>query len=85
VDDVNKPSHYCYSKYEVIDVLEAWFPNDPLLWQVGKYIARCNHKGSLLKDLKKAQYYLTRKITQIEKVDPHTNTKPIIPGETFPT
>jgi hypothetical protein len=66
MDEVNKPSHYCYSKYEVIDVLEAWFPDDPLLWQVGKYIARYRHKGTPLKDLKKAQYYLTRKINQLE-------------------
>jgi len=39
-DNVNHPNHYTFGRYEVIDVLEDWFPTDPLLWQVGKYIAR---------------------------------------------
>jgi hypothetical protein len=46
----------------VIDVLEDWFPADPLLWQVGKYIARAGRKGSLVEDLKKAAWYLNRRI-----------------------
>lgn len=66
-DPVIHPAHYTFSKYEVIDVLEEWFENDPLLWQVGKYIARATHKGRELEDLKKAFFYLGRKIQKLEK------------------
>jgi hypothetical protein len=67
-DPVNHPGHYTFGKYEVIDVLEDWFPADPLLWQVGKYIARAGRKGNTLEDLKKAAWYLKRRI---EKEAPH--------------
>jgi hypothetical protein len=62
---VNHPKHYTFGKYEVLDILEDWFPNDPLLWQVGKYLARANHKGELLTDLKKAAWYLDAKIKKV--------------------
>jgi hypothetical protein len=39
-----------------------WFPTDPLLWQVGKYIMRAGHKGPALEDLEKASWYLARRI-----------------------
>lgn len=68
-DPVNHPTHYTRGRFEVIDVLEDWFVDDPLLWQVGKYIARCRHKGSELQDLKKAQFYLNRRIARMEGVD----------------
>jgi hypothetical protein len=61
-DPVNHPGHYTFGKYEVIDVLEDWFPTDPLLWQVGKYIARAGRKGNIAEDLKKAAWYLQRRI-----------------------
>jgi len=61
-DPVNHPAHYTFGKFEVIDVLEDFFPTDPLLWQVGKYIARAGRKGSALQDLKKAAWYLQRRI-----------------------
>ena len=65
-DPVNHPPHYTSGKYEVIDVLEDWFQTEPLLWQVGKYIARAFHKGRPLQDLEKAQWYLARRIHQLE-------------------
>lgn len=65
-DPVNHPTHYTFGKFEVIDVLEDWFPNDPLLWQVGKYISRAGRKGSKTVDLKKARFYLDRAIVQAE-------------------
>jgi hypothetical protein len=65
-DPVNHPGHYTFGKYEVIDVLEDWFPADPLLWQVGKYIARAGRKGNLVEDLKKAAWYLRRRIEKEE-------------------
>ena len=61
-DLVNHPSHYTFGRFEVIDVLEDWFSDDPLLWQVVKYLARAKHKGNLLQDLEKAQFYLQRRI-----------------------
>lgn len=58
-DNVNKPSHYNFGKYEVIDVLEDWFPETPLLWNAVKYIARWNKKGNnsyiFIENLKKSK------------------------------
>ncbi len=68
-DPINHPSHYTFGKFEVIDVLADWFPTDPLLWQVGKYIARAGHKGKEISDLKKARFYLDRKIKELEKLE----------------
>lgn len=70
VDHVNHPPHYTFGKYEVLDVLMDWFPAEPLLWQVCKYIARASHKGAMLQDLKKARFYLERRIAAIEKDTP---------------
>lgn len=67
-DPVNHPPHYTFGRYEVADVLEDWFPDDPLLWQVGKYIARAKHKGHLLTDLRKAAWYLNRRIEQLDSL-----------------
>lgn len=69
VDAVNHPLHYTFGKFEVIDVLEDWFPTDPLLWQVGKYIARAGHKGNKLQDLEKARFYLERAISKLKAED----------------
>jgi len=66
VDAVNHPSHYTQNKWEVIDVLEEFFPKDPLLFNVGKYILRHEHKANSLEDLKKAAWYLARRIEQME-------------------
>jgi hypothetical protein len=65
-DPVNHPSHYTFGHFEVIDVLQDWFPSSPLLWQVVKYVARAQHKGNMLQDLKKAQFYLNKAIEQLE-------------------
>lgn len=68
-DNVNKPKHYTFGKFEVIDVLMDWFSTDPLMWQVGKYIARYMHKGKPLEDLKKARFYLDKRIAQLESTE----------------
>lgn len=73
-DPVNHPQHYTFGKYEVIDVLEDWFATDPLLWQVGKYLARAGRKGDVLEDLKKARWYLDRRISKLEESE---KTKPV--------
>ena len=66
VDDINSPAHYTQNKWEAIEVLEEFFPTDPLLFNVGKYLLRHEHKENPLKDLKKAAWYLDRKIKQLE-------------------
>ena len=65
-DKVNHPKHYTYGKYEVIDVLEDWgLDKEFCLGNTVKYIARAKHKGNELEDLRKAQWYLNRKIKQL--------------------
>lgn len=62
---VNHPAHYNAGKIEVIDALEDW----KLGFHEGnvvKYIARAKHKGRELEDLKKARWYLDRRIQQME-------------------
>lgn len=62
---VNHPRHYNFGTIEVIDVIEDW----NLGFHLGntiKYIARAPHKGSELEDLKKARWYLDRKIRNLE-------------------
>jgi hypothetical protein len=64
-DAVNHPAHYTQGKIEVIDALEDW----KLGFHEGnvvKYVARAKHKGRELEDLKKARWYLDRRIQQME-------------------
>ena len=68
-DQVNHPQHYGGdSTYEAVNVIEAW----GLGWHCGsavKYIARAGKKPNNpeLQDLKKARWYIDRKIAQLEK------------------
>jgi hypothetical protein len=65
-DVVDHPQHYNFGKIEVIDVIEDW----QLCFHLGntvKYIARAKYKGRELEDLKKARWYLERKIRQLEE------------------
>ena len=65
-DSVNHPSHYNVGKIEVIDAVEDWRLGFHL-GNVVKYVARADHKGNTLEDLKKASWYLNRKIALLEK------------------
>ena len=65
-DSVNHPKHYNFSKFEVIDVIEEWGLGFNL-GNVIKYIARADHKGKPIEDLKKAYFYLGREIARREK------------------
>jgi hypothetical protein len=65
-DPVNHPKHYTSGKIEVIDFLEDQTLGFHLA-NVVKYIARSAHKGTELQDLRKAAWYLNRKISQLEK------------------
>jgi len=65
-DSVNSPAHYKVGGIETIDFIEA----KKLGYNLGnvvKYVSRADHKGKLLEDLKKAQWYLAREIDDIEK------------------
>lgn len=66
---VNHPSHYGGSEnvYEAIKVIENW-DLDFHLGNTVKYISRAGKKGTdkELQDLKKAMFYLERKITNLE-------------------
>lgn len=64
-DMVNHPPHYTTGKIEVIDFIrDQQF--DYLEGNVVKYVARARHKGKELQDLKKAAWYLNRRIEELE-------------------
>lgn len=67
-DDVNHPDHYTLGKIEVFDFIKAW----DLSFAEGnvvKYTVRAPYKGSKLKDLKKARWYLDQLIAEAELAD----------------
>ena len=67
-DPVNHPSHYTWSSIEPIDAIEAWqLPYH--LGNVVKYVSRAGHKdkSKTLEDLKKANWYLSRYISNLEQ------------------
>ena len=66
-DMIDHPAHYNFGSIEPIDVVEDW-ELDYHLGTVIKYIARCGLKegSSELEDLKKAQWYLSRKIQNLQ-------------------
>lgn len=68
---VNHPSHYGGKDnvYEVVKVCEAWgLDNDAYIFNVVKYVARAGKKDTdkELQDMKKALWYLNRKIERLE-------------------
>lgn len=65
LEKVNHPAHYNVGSIEVIDAIEDWKLGFHL-GNVVKYVARAGHKGSELEDLKKAEWYLQRKIAKLE-------------------
>lgn len=65
---INHPPHYGGdTTYEAIKVIEAWKLGF-CLGNTVKYIARADHKGNKLEDLKKARWYLDREIENLESV-----------------
>ena len=71
-DPINHPAHYTAGKIESIDVIEDW-DLDHHLAAVVKYICRRGRRGNRfrpatqLEDLKKARWYLDRRITMLER------------------
>jgi hypothetical protein len=64
-NSVNHPSHYNKGKFEVIDVIEDWKLGF-CLGNAIKYIARAEHKGNNVEDLRKAEWYIQREIKRLE-------------------
>lgn len=69
---VSHPEHYGGKEnvYEVVKVCENWgLDKDAYLFNVVKYVARAGKKypEKELEDLKKAMFYLDRKIKNLEK------------------
>jgi iron-sulfur cluster repair protein YtfE (RIC family) len=66
-ENIAHPEHYGGKEnpYEAIKVIEAW-DLDFCLGNVVKYISRAGKKNNTIEDLKKAQWYLNRKINQME-------------------
>ena len=67
-DDVNHPEHYTLGQIEVYDFISAW----ELSFAEGnvvKYTVRAPYKGSRLKDLKKARWYIDQLIKAAEDAD----------------
>lgn len=69
-EQVNHPKHYNHGKFEVIDVIEDW-ELDFHIGNVVKYVSRAGRKNddTEIQDLKKALWYLQRKIEILEKKD----------------
>lgn len=68
LEAVNHPAHYGGedNPYEAIKVIEAWGLGFNL-GNAAKYIARAEHKGASLQDLKKSVWYIQREIAIREK------------------
>ena len=66
-DPISHPAHYCDGGIETLDYIVAK-KMDFFLGQVCKYISRAGKKDPAkeLEDLKKAQFYLNRKIELME-------------------
>lgn len=69
MSQINHPSHYGgeNNEYEAIKVIEAW-QLDFCLGNAVKYISRAGKKDDMVQDLKKAKWYIERKISQFEPV-----------------
>ena len=69
---VNHPAHYggVDNPYEVVKVCEAWgLDKDAYIFNVVKYVARAGKKDTdaELQDMKKALWYLQRKIQRLSE------------------
>jgi hypothetical protein len=65
-DPINHPTHYTFSRIEVIDAIEAWELGFHL-GNVVKYVARADRKGNRFNDLQKARWYLDREIRRLKE------------------
>ena len=71
-DMVQKPPHYNKFSFQPIDIIDEVtnYYEGSAAFHIGtvlKYLCRAPFKGKLLEDLKKANYYLTRAIEEMEE------------------
>jgi hypothetical protein len=66
---VNHPSHYGGedNPYEAIKVIDAWdLDKDFYLGNAVKYLSRAGKKDNIVQDLKKAIWYIEKKIEKLQ-------------------
>lgn len=70
-DQINNPSHYkAPNGLEAIDVIEGFgLDRDFHLGNAAKYILRAGRKGPMIDDLRKAVWYISRRISGISAMD----------------
>ena len=70
-DVVNHPSHYNYGNIECIEAIEESMTPEAfkgyLKGNTLKYLWRYERKGKAVQDLKKAQWYLNKLISEVDK------------------
>lgn len=70
-DFVNSPPHYNYGKIECIEAIEESMTPEAfkgyLKGNTIKYLWRYERKGKSVEDLKKAQWYLDKLISEVEE------------------
>jgi hypothetical protein len=70
-DEIEKPAHYNYGKYETIDVIVDTLGEYEAInychGNVLKYAIRMWHKGNPEKDIKKAIWYANKMVELLEK------------------
>ena len=78
-DNVNSPSHYTQAGIECIDAIEASMTKEEfkgyLKGNIQKYVWRYELKNGL-EDVKKAQWYLNRLVSELDKLKcPHPSSQ----------
>lgn len=75
-DNINNPKHYGQGDIECIDYIADFLSYDEyvgyLRGNIAKYLHRWRYKNGL-EDLKKAQWYLSRLIQEVEYGEDHTD------------
>jgi len=67
-DIISNPSHYTSGrKFQPLDIILEWFPDDYLLGQTLKYLSRIGRKGDPLEDAMKMRFYLDKKIELLKR------------------
>lgn len=75
--EVSHPKHYNIGKVEVVNLCEIWLIDRyHQLNSAIEYIFRCNHKGTKIKDLEKASFWLKRHLkVRSDKYEPLNYTR----------
>lgn len=67
-DPVNHPDHYTHAAVESIEVIESLGYGKGFCYgNAIKYLYRAEHKGDEVEDLKKARWYINRRLEQLSR------------------